>query len=203
MVSLGLAVGSALIRAVMVLKGFDHGLIYDWTFTRVDALALGAAAAATWRWPRAREWVRAHWLAIGAAVWGIFLVTFALTHGMGRMSVPGQLWGYWIWAVLFTWLTYTTAAIEMGTRPAGPFTRLLRQPMLLRIGQVSYGMYLFHKPLHDRFSAPLIKATGWPIESTMGALVHVLIVMVVTYALATLSYRFFELPFLKLKDRFN
>jgi peptidoglycan/LPS O-acetylase OafA/YrhL len=33
--------------------------------------------------------------------------------------------------------------------------------------------------------------------------VHVLMVMLVTYFLATLSYRFFEQPFLKLKDRFN
>jgi peptidoglycan/LPS O-acetylase OafA/YrhL len=202
-VSMGVALASALLRAAMVLQGFEHALIYDWTFTRVDALALGAAAAAAWRWPQAQQWVAVHRRTVGPVVIGIFLLSFVLTHGLNRMSASGQIWGYGMWALVFTWLVYAAAAADMGSIPSDVFVRMLRSPVLLRIGQVSYGMYLFHKPLHERFSAPVIKALGWPIESTVGAVIHVLAVMLVTYLLATLSYRHFEQPFLKLKDRFN
>jgi peptidoglycan/LPS O-acetylase OafA/YrhL len=202
-VSLGVALASALLRAVMVLQGVEHTLIYDWTLTRVDALALGAAAAAAWRWPDAQQWVARHRRQLGAAVIVTFLLGFVLTHGLNRMSASGQIWGYGMWALVFTWLVYAAGAADMGSIPSDVVVRGLRNPVLLRIGQVSYGMYLFHKPLHERFSEPLVKALGWPIESTAGALVHVLMVMLVTYFLATLSYRFFEQPFLKLKDRFN
>ncbi len=202
MLAMGVALVSALIRAGMVIKGMDHALIYDWTITRLDALAMGGAAAALWRWPEARQWVGARRHLLSATIAMIFVVGFIATKGLGRISDAGQIWGFGIWALVCTWLVYTLASSDMGATPANWLTRLLCQPWLMRIGQVSYGMYLFHKPLHERFSEPLIKATGWPVDTPAGALGHVLIVVLVSFGLALLSYRFFESHFLRLKERF-
>lgn len=194
--------GSALIRAWMVIEGMDHGLVYEWTITRLDALAMGGAAAALWRWPQARQWVDINWRLLSAAVAMVFVLGFVATKGLGRTSDAGQIWGFFIWALVCSWLVYGLAARDMGDAPAGGFTRLMRAPALMRIGQVSYGMYLFHQPVNERLGQALIKATGWPIDTPAGAVGHVLIVSLASFGLAWLSYRCYESHFLRLKSRF-
>jgi peptidoglycan/LPS O-acetylase OafA/YrhL len=73
------------------------------------------------------------------------------------------------------------------------------------LGRISYGLYIFHSLVFH-----LVFNTGrrW-LESSAGAL-HVssavagtTIVFVATVGLASLSYHFYESPFLRLKSRFT
>lgn len=69
------------------------------------------------------------------------------------------------------------------------------------IGKISYGIYVIHPLLIFLLSKCYLH---WEIR--MGSIVDTIVVYglvtLVTYLLAFLSYRFFETPFLKLKDRY-
>ncbi len=74
----------------------------------------------------------------------------------------------------------------------------LRLPVLARIGVVSYGMYILHQPC--RHLAALIVnhlgygGDGFPLFA---------ITLLLTVAVAEISYRYFETPMLRLKRRFE
>lgn len=63
---------------------------------------------------------------------------------------------------------------------------------LVHLGKVSYGLYVFHLPVISVFSRVQLHASLW---------VHQTLSLLVTIVLALLSYRFFETPFLKRKQR--
>ncbi|WP_394847811.1 acyltransferase [Pendulispora brunnea] len=74
--------------------------------------------------------------------------------------------------------------------------KLLDIPMLRLVGVVSYGMYLFH--------VSVITGVKWLLPDAW-RLAPVLFVLAtcITFAIAWASYRFFEMPFLGLKNRFR
>lgn len=79
-----------------------------------------------------------------------------------------------------------------------PSLAVLRRPRLVWVGQLSYGIYVYHyilMLLSDDIARALGKG-GRPFwrEAITVALV---------FGLAALSWRFFELPLLRLKDRFE
>src|SRR5690606_9237483 len=58
------------------------------------------------------------------------------------------------------------------------------------IGQVSYGVYLWHWPVFVALSASRLKGWGWDISGWRLAIVH----LAVTFGIAALSYYLVELP---------
>jgi peptidoglycan/LPS O-acetylase OafA/YrhL len=64
------------------------------------------------------------------------------------------------------------------------------------LGRISYGQYIFHSPL----VAVLGVAST---ESVTGRIVRTAAALLATIAVASASYRFFERPFLRLKQRFS
>ena len=195
----GLSVG---VRWAMVHQGVDPEIIYHWTLTRIDALAMGGLAAALVRWPAGEAWVTRHRLPLAAWVSGTFLCTFLLTHGMGRTSIAGMSWGYAVWALLFAYLVHLLADIDQGRQPAGLIWQWSRLPGLAAIGQVSYGMYIFHKPLHDLYGRQIADALHLPAQTIWGELSYVALIAALAYGLAWLSYQGFERHVLKLKRHF-
>jgi len=76
-------------------------------------------------------------------------------------------------------------------------SRSLLPPQLIYLGKISYGLYVFHVPCRE--------LARWMVPGT-GYLVHLfrpLIQMTLTILIASLSYRYFEKPFLRLKARFE
>lgn len=69
---------------------------------------------------------------------------------------------------------------------------ILGHPVMVRLGKLSYGIYLWHRlvqsALHDHLTAD-----GWD---------YFLIVFAITVVIAELSYRVVEQPFLRRKDRY-
>jgi peptidoglycan/LPS O-acetylase OafA/YrhL len=88
-------------------------------------------------------------------------------------------------------LTVVLIAACVGVGPPSPVQRLLGSRPLVLIGKVSYGGYLWHFPVFVLIDSTLGLDT-WPPR---------LLGLAVTAALVPLSYRFVELPFLRLKDR--
>lgn len=97
----------------------------------------------------------------------------------------------WGWAV---------ALIVLAADPNDRWTSFLRRPTIVWLGQISYGLYVFHE-----FGLGLIR---W-LEGRLPAfipepsLVLILLGPATTVALASASYYFFERPFLRLKHRWT
>jgi peptidoglycan/LPS O-acetylase OafA/YrhL len=195
-------VASFLGRMGMHLANMPPGWLYVSTPARADALAIGALLALllrspTWR-PRligALPWV--------GAVSALALGALALsTHGLNRLNPWMQVYGYTLVAVLAAVVT-ARAALAGLRAPVRPRTRILTG-VLTFFGKYSYGIYVVHMPI--KIAAMALLGAALRRQSTLHPLpVDVLFVAAGTaasVALALVSWRLIERPFLSLKDRF-
>jgi len=205
--ALALVLLGPICRTLVINAGYPVGAAYAWTFCRIDALALGALAATCWRIPACESWIRHHSKQLFAAVFGVFLLTGAWSHGFSRTTPQGMEIGYSGLAIIFAALVYRSAHRDSLPLDHGLLTlwhRMLRTPLLGTIGKYSYGMYVFHKPLHDLFSAPLLSRLGLvPQGNVLHASVHLLAVTLCSFVVAWVSYNLYEVHFLRLKQHFN
>ena len=93
----------------------------------------------------------------------------------------------------FTILAATTALIliNLVLTQKGSLHTVLESRLLVWIGRISYGLYLWHYPMFKwikYLSAP------WPVKFALALLA--------TFAVASLSFYVFERPLLRLKKRF-
>jgi peptidoglycan/LPS O-acetylase OafA/YrhL len=70
--------------------------------------------------------------------------------------------------------------------------RILEARPLVRVGEVSYGLYVVHAPLLAVMLQIWPARAGWVLLPVW---------LLASIGLALLSFRFFERPFLRLKDR--
>ena len=168
---------------------------YMFTPCRMDALAIGAGTAALIRGDGLRRMVAQSRAAMLGLVGGGIILAGAVVGHLSRTGVRMQVDGYTTIAVGFSVLVI--AALP----PQGFPARLLSWSPLRRIGTYSYGMYVFHAPLHILVGLPLLERLHWMQGSAFG-LAYMIGATLVTLALAALSYHVYETRFLALKKRF-
>lgn len=198
-----LALGSAVLRTALLVAGWDKGDVYVFTLTRLDGLALGSALAVVMRRRGpALAWLRttAGPVAGSAVVAGLVLVAFNRVS-WEEWSRPALAVGF-----LAVALGMTAILAFVVTREEGHgVRRVLAVTPLQAMGRLSYGMYLFHGPVIemarkgglDPVSFSPQSGAVWP-----WALGFTIAVLLVTMALAEVSWRIVETPFLKLKRHF-
>jgi peptidoglycan/LPS O-acetylase OafA/YrhL len=189
------------LRWGMVAIGTNPEAIYESSLSRMDALAIGAAAAAAFSMPTvaAQLSLRRNRILVASLLLG--LVGLVATRGYPRVLPIGQTMGYSVLALVFAGLI--VAAVAADNAGAGGWAAYLRLRPLRALGKYSYAMYIFHKPLHDWIAFPLLKASAIRyIDSPWVSLAYVMIVGTICFGMAVLSYHLFEKHFLKLKDRF-
>ncbi len=178
------------------------------------ALAVLSVASASWRRDgRLTRFLAAHsgvcWLGAAACLGGLaavlqprgFAILLALTT---RQPLAKTLAGIVLTGSLML-LLVVPAVFE--PEAGGAARRILRWGPLALLGLISYGVYLWHLTLIEllgmpsnpaQFSAPGLNLVGrihtakTPILLVLGLLL--------SCAIAGLSYRFVELPFLRLKE---
>jgi peptidoglycan/LPS O-acetylase OafA/YrhL len=172
-------------RIGFVLAGISGGYIYYGSTARCDSIALG-----------------------------ILIALFAdrlpkLTSTARLLLVSGGLVG---WIVSSAWLTDQPGPINMREVPgrliialaAGAMlygclysrSKLLTGAWLVRLGKVSYGLYLLHLT-----GLLIAKSVLHPVSGS-ALLAAKAVGFVLTLLLAFASYRWVESPFLRMKDRF-
>jgi peptidoglycan/LPS O-acetylase OafA/YrhL len=172
-------------RMVFMLTGWSGGFIYYGSTSRCDSLALG-----------------------------ILLALFAdrlpkLTRGMRLLFVATGLMG---WVVSSAWLNEQPGPVDMRmvlgrlvvSLAAGAIlygclhsrSRLVRGDWVVRLGKISYGLYMLHLTGILIMLSLLHPVWGWQLLATKA------LGFVMTVILALASYRWIESPFLRLKDRF-
>jgi peptidoglycan/LPS O-acetylase OafA/YrhL len=198
---LSVAVVGFVVRVGMVLAGVRTEAIYMFSISRLDALALGASMAVLVRLPgwlpwllsmRRRMWMFATVLIVG----GLFV-----THGYPRSRPLGQSLGYLILAVVFALAVLAAACEDTDPTPRRGLVALLRSGPLRTLGKYSYGMYVFHKPLHDLVGVPVLRSWGYLRDDITATLVYVAAGLLATLLVAVASYHLLEKHFLALKAR--
>lgn len=176
-------------------------LTYRVTPFQLDSLLLGALLALLWRGAhrdlllRAARWVAALGLLVAALYIGHGLY---LRHSFGGYVYPAwkQTWG-------LTYVNFIAGALILcALRPRTLTARLLGLSPLRWVGRISYGAYVYHDIFHFLFK-------DMSVNSHIAFVVHHqfifsgLMALPFTLLIAWLSFRFFEAPFLNLKERYT
>jgi peptidoglycan/LPS O-acetylase OafA/YrhL len=172
----------------------------QWTFCRMDPLAIGASIAIASR--LAPDRLRAISKYTIHLLWIVPLLIGGWNAKFGSL-VQSNLFlvsGYTALAVMFGALLLVT--ITAGGK--GPFVWFFNNPVLRLFGRLSYAMYLFNQPIKYallkyvyRFPDPTMEFTK--VSTQVG---FFLLGSVLTVAAAWLSWHAFEKHFLRLKQFF-
>jgi peptidoglycan/LPS O-acetylase OafA/YrhL len=192
---------SLAVRCLLFWYAVPGHLIYENSFCRMDALALGGAAAAALRVPDWREKILAisnRLLIIGGL---LFFISMAVTRGFWTGTLAGATVGYTLVAACCTLLLIAIVGAEAGTSSA--WVKIFRFRPLRDLGKYSYAMYVFHKPVHDFVGQPLLIALGFDVsQSVFRSTAYIIIVTAVTFTVAFVSWHVLEKHFLRLKRFF-
>lgn len=190
--------GTLLIRIALLSLHLPSDAIYMFTVCRMDALAFGAAVAALVRMPGVLARIQSSISVLAWIAFGILMITLVGTSELAMYDSRTQSVGYTTLSVVFALLILLTVVPTTGALGLG-MTVLASRPLRL-IGRYSYGMYVFHLPLHVFFGVPLLQRIV-PHLTPRVELVYTASITLVTFILAAISFELFERRFLNMKHR--
>lgn len=178
----------------VIARGLGFG---QWILlTQCDGFALGGILSVVFS---NRERLERYWPRFQSAflLTGVAAIGFA---AVGPRIMTGLGLGLPLWAASFKLLAinlFFFASVGLVARNAGhPWLKLLRARSLIYLGQISYGLYLYHYIVLC-MARTLLDHAGlgrpWWSDFTIFA---------ASLGIATLSWKYVERPILKLKDRF-
>jgi peptidoglycan/LPS O-acetylase OafA/YrhL len=181
-------------------RAMDPTAIYVISWFRLDGLATGALLA----WLLRREWIApmgrfAPW----AALAGLAGIAYII-----RLNGDAWWWHNRMQVAGFSLTAFTGGAMlvsAIGRGEQSLWARALSVGWLRAFGKYSYSLYLFHLPVmrgmrewvFDPADYPALVAWPW-----VGQILFYVVATAPAFALSWLSWRFFEAPILKLKERF-
>lgn len=194
-----------LLAAVLLLELVLRGLatphlrswepLYELTPFHLDSIAAGALLALLTEQTSAAAWLR-QWSGLGVV---LLIVTYAglrtlLPFYRNADQLPFNIFGYSLIAAIFFCAVGHVLLI-----PEGWISSMLSARPIVYIGRISYGLYLYEtivltmlkKAFHLPFGAPNLPALYWllPVD------------LLITAAVAGLSFRFVETPILAWGNR--
>lgn len=178
------------IRLVTMLAMPEHERVqYMFTPCRIDTIAVGCLLAVVVRTVDLDRWRRTAALVAFLVIPSV--VVLAIASGLERTSPFDRVFGYSLVATGCASLI-ALVVFARGARS----TALLRWSPLTYLGKLCFGLYLLHRPA-DTIVSAFAGQVGFE-----GALRLMPLKLAVAVVLASLSWRLFERPFLRLKDRF-
>lgn len=188
-VALSLLVLANLSRIVLAYASASIQALEFNTFSRIDPIALGSIFAVLA--DKAPNFARPmRWLLVagGLLTW----IAASAYTGAGMVGRPVNPWSL---VLVRPWISLASLVILLGI--LGSRQSVFSYQPLVYLGKISYGLYVIHE--FGRFlAAYFIHARGPASLVAQGGLA-----LAFTLALAAISYRCLETPFLRLKDRFS
>jgi len=148
-----------------------------------------------------------------AICWGC--VVAVVLHNSRSFGLVWRILGWrWAWLVILTLVLVVLGAFPRDDVPVNflfallvascvirediVIAPLMHQRLVVHIGVISYGMYLLHGLVYD--AADKVGARfGWHVHGVLGFVV----ILLLTIGVASLSFRYYETPFLRMKSRFE
>jgi peptidoglycan/LPS O-acetylase OafA/YrhL len=169
----------------------NQDTLYRWTPFRVDGLLLGGFVALVRRGssgPRLLVAARATFCVLAT-----ILVSYLL-YEYFRPNLAPPAWAS-TWGISFADL-FSVCLIVMALETGSIPFRIFNVRPLRWLGRISYGAYVFHDIYHRQIDALVTSVTGADYADAPVALVFTLL-------LAWASFRFYERPFVRLKERWT
>ena len=201
-----LKVCAGLIAMSMVSRGLVNHysgystFVTQWTFCRMDPLAIGATIAIATRLAPQRVLAARKYVIHLLWVIPILIVGWNVVMGSLLSSKLFMIGGFTALAVMFGSLLLTTITAA----PGSPIVWILSNPLLRLFGKLSYAMYLFNQPVKYAllryvygFPDPTQEFTSVPTQ-----LVFFVFATTITVVAAWMSWHLFEKHFLRLKRFF-
>lgn len=179
--------------------GLTNAQLYLSSFSHLDAFACGAVLA-TYDFAKVK---RPRLIAAGmiaatlvsgvlvAKSTGLAIRTLGWTEGL-RPDFGQNLWGY---SLLNLTAAMVILAILRGELPG------LGSPVLAYLGKISYGIYLFQRPAKAIWIELCEPRLSSSMPRSLVLALGALTAMAVSVGLAAASYRWFEAPLLRWRDR--
>jgi peptidoglycan/LPS O-acetylase OafA/YrhL len=163
-----------------------------------DSLGIGAILAYFVRYPTEFAWWKKHprWFWVTAWFFGITILLVLRGLGLEKPWITDL--GHTLVVVFFAWVVHRCA-----TGSTGIFARLLDWPLLIFLGQISYGLYVFHNLFTRLQLAPLFRGTGLPEAWADLLPVKIFFQASLTVLFAIASWYCLERPINRLKQFFE
>jgi peptidoglycan/LPS O-acetylase OafA/YrhL len=181
LLALTLGIASAVWRAGLWTIGPDWTRVWHATDTHADGLLLGSAlgvVAAFGLVPLTTRLDRGLWGATAIALAVIASLVVILPPSLGFLATLGGP---------LVAVAIAVVVARVAVFPSGRLGGILSFGPLVRVGVISYGLYLWHVPIR------VLMDQNGPVEAAVAT--------ALTFAAALLSYRFIETPFLRAKAR--
>jgi len=193
-VSVLLAVMSLSLRFSFHFHGAPLGFVHFFTLSRLDSIAFGSLAALWLRSPSCTlvRWRTHAYQFLGFGVAGTILARVLMHRNSSTV-------GYTFLAIAFTGLLGISLASDPRSSLLG---RSLSAGWLRYIGRISYGIYLLHYPLFILWARFIGSLGFYQTHKLAGNLAGFAGQIALATMAASISWRFFEEPILRLKELF-
>jgi peptidoglycan/LPS O-acetylase OafA/YrhL len=193
---LGLVAVLLLFRSLAVLAGGNaRDLAYTTILGRLDQFLIGMCAAAFFRrYPLSRR----GGAVLAALSLGIVILALAALNAAGGWPVVTPWKILWPTFEGLLWAAFVIGYVDCANEARGVWSRVLA-----RIGEISYSIYLIHYmviAMMLKFALPVAFSGRVVIDALLNTL---LLALPITLLVASLTYRFVELPFLRLRGRYH
>ena len=175
------------------LSNFNYTTFY--TFTRFDGIIIGSLVALIVQLKK--DFLLHHTASI---VTGLALLNFLFYFLNRDRQLPYLAFiGYTTFASMFGILVY-----ELTTGNNILLKKILSVSILRFLGKISYGLYMFHFPVYYFLRKDIFNFSDsvFGLPSVYNSLITGLITSLIAVILSIISYNFFEIQFLKLKQKF-
>lgn len=188
---IALIVTAPLCRVALLLSTGHFLSVYVLLPARWDALAIGVLGACAVESARGRAWLSAHpeWIKRALMTLGAILLMLQAFGVFSRSELTFAALGFTLVALFSLSLILAALFLDNGLSRA-----LARSRVLIRLGIVSYGIYLIHMPVLGL--AHLLCAHQDPRLATFQDAGVNALAAALTIGLAILSWRYFEAPIL-------
>jgi len=189
-----LIVTIALIILAPILRFYAPNFLigYLLPFHRADSLMLGVLLALVWQWDGGKEFLYKHVRLFRWSFVLLFLVAAYLTYREAWIGDAGVHLG-----LAFFYCNFILLALLRNGNESR--FSVLPNKVLEWFGLRSYGIYLLHKPV--QILIPFLLA--WFLEDSLSAWPLVVILLIVLFVAAELSYRVIEKPIMTLGHHFK
>jgi len=195
-VSVVVALAAFVSRVVLMQAGAGPEMLYMFTNCRMDALALGAAAAALSLSPPFMQWLAGNLRALYLSIFGVLVAAALFSHSYSVYDSRTLIVGQTVLAGAFALLI-----VSVGSIPSRSFAHFLRRVFetgwLRTVGRYSFAMYVFHMPILVAYGDSLHEALSFAGSAT--PLLYALSAIVLSFLAGLVSYHLLEKHFLRLK----
>jgi peptidoglycan/LPS O-acetylase OafA/YrhL len=175
----------------------DPEILYRWTPFRIDSLLMGGAIALAIRGERAKQLLQASrpCFAVMFSAMVIWLA-FSSWSQRGALGYAYPSWKF-TWGLVFV-DAFSACLILMALQPGSLIFHIFNFRPMRWLGRISYGAYVFHLIPHHEISLFVAERhMRHPELSTVA------IALCITLLTSWISFRWFETPFIRLKERWT